>query len=517
MLFYFKEEEVNKKKLKMANLYADVYLKHKIGDYILNRYKIIDNIELSHIGPVYIARELSSNKYFICIEMARLENRDKLLDRFKIESLKLKENQNTNLSQIYYEEELKNYSVCPVCGETFIGEELSPCHMQNPLVIEKRCYLVIACQDQKGNIETFHKNEMVGWSIDDCKKLTPLYRRFISDFMSNSTEQESIPDVIDNINLIQQTETGSVALFIKEAEKIIKNDIKQNTCYCPYDQNAKCDWNIKNNYTEQDKMEVSVDGAPECFEKGKKKEFLYEIDHNGIILSKKNIQDLEPYCENCAYISKNDNKHIDTFSASGTGGQEPASHSETIIAAQDRQRNLMEGTVISVDPMYEEPPDRDFAKFGLDVFALLTLTPIIIIAFVAYLLLSVPLRIIRLNRLISPLNPLGLFGLLAFLGIGRGKNDNRVPVRNFRIRDQYGNEYQVRMKGYLVVGNIMPADRLSIWGKWKKGTFIFKRAYNYRIRSDVKIRQLSIWPKIILGIISLSIVVGLFFYYKEVL
>jgi len=501
----------------MANLYTDIYLKHKIGDYILNRYKIIDNIELSHIGPIYVAAELSSNKYFVCIEMAKLENRDKLLDRFKIESLKLKENQNANLSQIYYEEELKNYSVCPVCGETFIGEELSPCHMQNSLVIMKRCYLVIACQGQKENIETYHQNEIAEWSIDECKKLAPLYHRFISDFMSNSVERESIPSDIGKISAIEQAKTGSVALSIKEAEKIIKDDMKQNACYCPYYQNAICDWDIQNSFTDQDKMKVSVDGAPECFEKGKKKEFLYEIDYNGIILSKKNIQDLEPYCENCAYISKNDNKHIDTFSASGTGGQVPALSSETTTAEQDRQGNLMEGTVISVDPMYEEPPDRDFAKFGLDVFALLTLTPIIIIAFVAYLLLSVPLRIIRLDRLISPLNPLGLFGLLAFLGIGRGRNDNRVPVRNFRVRDQYGNEYQVRMKGYLVVGNIMPADRVSIWGKWKKGTFVFKRAYNYRIRSDVKIRQLSIWPKIILAIISLSIITGLFFYYKEVL
>ena len=501
----------------MASLYTDLYLKHKIGDYILNRYKIVDNVELSHIGPIYIVTELSSNKYFICIEMARVENRDKLLDRFKIESLKLKENQNANLSQIYYEEELKSYSVCPVCGETFFSEELSPCHMQNPLIIMKRCYLVIACQGQKGNIEIYNKNEIVEWNIDNCKKLIPLYRSFISDFISNSTEQESIPNIIDNINMIQQTKTGSVALSIKEAEKIIKDDTKQNDCTCPYYQNAKCDWNIKNSFTDQDKIKVSVDGAPECFEKGKKKELLYEVDKTGRILSIRNIQDLEPNCINCPHISKDDNKYNNAGSIPEDARQAPALSSETTTAEQDRQRNLMEGTVISVDPMYEEPPDRDFAKFGLDVFALLTLTPIIIIAFVAYLLLSVPLRIIRLNRLISPLNPLGLFGLLAFLGIGRGRNDNRVPVRNFRIRDQYGNEYQVRMKGYLVVGNIMPADRVSIWGKWKKGTFIFKRAYNYRIRSDVKIRQLSIWPKIILGIISLSIVVGLFFYYKEVL
>ncbi len=500
----------------MANLNIDVCLKHKIGDCILNRYKILKNIEISDIGPIYITSELCSNQHFICIEMAKLENRSQLLDRFKIDVLKYKASQNSDLYHIDYLEEVKEQSVCPVCGETFIGEELSPCHMQNPIIIKKRCYLVISCHNQKGNTdEPYHNHEIAGCSKEDFNKLTPLYRNFISNFISQSSGQESIADVSDDISLLQQKEMGSTALTVKEAEKIIKGDAKQCDCYCPHYQNAKCVWNIMDTSTDKDVIKISVEGAPECFEKGKKKELLYEINHKSTIVSKKNMQYLEPSCENCPYISKNDNKYTNTFTASGIGGKAPSSSSDTMTAGPGSQKNLVEGTVLSVDPPYEEPPDRDFAKFGLGLIASLTLIPVTIIAFVGYLLLSIPLRIVRLNGLIAPLNPLGLFGLLAFLGIGSGRNDYRVPVRNFRIRDQQGNEYQVRMKGHLVVGNIMPADRVSIWGKWKRGTFIFKRAYNYRIRSEVKIRQLSIWPKIILGIISLSVIAGFFFYYYK--
>jgi hypothetical protein len=500
----------------MANLYSDVYLKHKIGDCILNRYKILKKIEISDIGPIYITSELNSNKCFICIEMAILENRNKLLDRFKINVLKYKESPNSDLYHLDYLEEVKEQSVCPVCGETFIGEELSPCHMQKPLIINKRCYFFVACQGQKENIETYHQNKLTEWCMDDCKNEIPLCRRFISNLVSQSDEQKTIPYITDNVSLLQQKETDSAALTVQEAEKIIKDDTQQNDCHCPYYHDARCVWNIKDASTDKDVIKISVEGAPECFEKGKKNELLYEINHKGTIVSKNNMQYLEPSCENCPYISRNDNKYTNTFTASGIGGEAPSSSSDTMTAGPGRQRTLVEGTVLSVDPPYEEPPDRDFAKFGLGLIASLILIPVTIIAFVIYLLLSIPLKIVRLNGLIAPLNPLGLFGLLAFLGIGSGRNDYRVPVRNFRIRDQQGNEYQVRMKGHLVVGNIMPADRVSIWGKWKRGTFIFKRAYNYRIRSEVKIRQLSIWPKIILGIISLSVIAGLFFYYYKV-
>lgn len=499
----------------MANTYSDIFLKHKAGDCVLSRFKILKNIELGDIGPIYISSEVKSNNIFISLEMAVLKDRNRLMDRFERESLKLRDNQNINLPEIVYLEDLKKYSVCPICGETFTGEGLSPCHMQNPIYIHRRCYLFISCQDQKQSIEIDYQDNLLEWGIENCKKLTPLYRGFISNLIYSPEEGKTIPDISDNDSLLPLGEATFLPMSITEAEGIITDEIDQIDCYCPYYHNARCVWNIKDASTESDRITMLAEGAPLCFEKGKKEEILYEIGPEGTIDLRKNVQHLEPSCENCPHLSKNDNEYGNTFAAADIAETTSSPTSDTMTTGQGSRRNLLEGIVLSVDPPYEEPPDRDFAKISLGMIISIVLIPVTIIAFILYFLLSVPLRIIGLHGLIAPLNPLGIFGLLAFLGIGKGRDNIRIPVRNFRIRDNRGDEYQVRMKGFIVVGNIMPADRVSIWGKWKRGNFIFHRAYNYRTQSEVRIRQLSIWPKIILAVISLSAVAGLLFYYGK--
>lgn len=164
----------------------------------------------------------------------------------------------------------------------------------------------------------------------------------------------------------------------------------------------------------------------------------------------------------------------------------------------------LEGNVISVDPPYDEPPDPDFAKLCVGILVAITLIPILLAAFIGFIFLALILTFLRLGALLTTLNPLNLLALLAIFGIGRRAKDQQVPVRNFRLRDADGNEYQIRMKGHLQTGDIIPADKLTIWGKWKDGTLIFKKAYNHRTQSEVKLKQ-SVWPKIVLGIVGFFI------------
>ena len=397
----------------MDNTYSDIFLKHKAGDYILSRFKILKNIELSDIGPIYITSEVKSNNIFICLEMAVLKDRNRLLDMFERESLKLRDNQNVNLPEIVYLKDLKKYSVCPICGETFTGEGLSPCHMQYPVYIHRRCYLFISCQDQKEIIEVNHQDNLLKLGIENCKKLTPLYLGFIFNLIHSPEEEKTSPDITDNDRLLPQGEATFLPMSTTEVEEIITNEINQIDRYCPYYHNARCVWNIKDTSAESGKSRC-WQKAPLCFEKGKKEEILYEISPEGTIDLRKDVQHLEPSCENCPHLLKNDNEYSNTFAAAGISETVSSSVPDTMTGGQGNRRNLLEGNVLSVDPPYEELPDHDFAKISLGMIISIILIPVTLITFIIYILLSIPFRIFGLHSLIAPLNPLGIFGLLAF-------------------------------------------------------------------------------------------------------
>jgi len=165
----------------------------------------------------------------------------------------------------------------------------------------------------------------------------------------------------------------------------------------------------------------------------------------------------------------------------------------------------LEGTVISVDPPYNEKPDFDVAGLLLRIFliggALMLLLPILAGAMVALIIIAILFGLLGLGVL-SSLFPSCMIGCLPslFMFLFRGKTTREIPVRNFRIQDVSGTEYQVRMKGEIKRGNISPGDDVSIWGRWKNGTLFFRKATNHRTNSDVIIRRpLSV--KILFGVI----------------
>jgi hypothetical protein len=132
--------------------------------------------------------------------------------------------------------------------------------------------------------------------------------------------------------------------------------------------------------------------------------------------------------------------------------------------------------VIAVDPPYEEPADfnvpRLLGRFALSIMLFVLLSPVILLCL-----------IFRLSTLLHLLLVAAMFGQHGF---ARGRH---VPVVNFRIRDAGGAERQVRMKGFPRQGNVMAGDELALWGTWRHGVLFFRRGYNLRTDSWIKVRR----------------------------
>ncbi|GEM_PF-2168071 len=171
------------------------------------------------------------------------------------------------------------------------------------------------------------------------------------------------------------------------------------------------------------------------------------------------------------------------------------------------------GTVIQVEQTYEEPPDFDPARFSIGILLILILFPVLISCFAVYMTCGLALLIIGLGGVFAALNPLNALGILYFLGLGGKAKDERVPVRNFRVRDDGGNEYQIRMKGQSPYGNVSSGDILSIWGKWRGGVLLLARAFNHRTNSMVTIRQSS-WGIVLIVLLCLILTGGIYIYMK---
>jgi hypothetical protein len=64
-----------------------------------------------------------------------------------------------------------------------------------------------------------------------------------------------------------------------------------------------------------------------------------------------------------------------------------------------------------------------------------------------------------------------------------------VPVRDIRIRDSGGQEFLVRMKGQLTSGSVSVGDDVVIEGWDRHGMLLFRRGYNKRIRTKIKVKH----------------------------
>lgn len=64
-----------------------------------------------------------------------------------------------------------------------------------------------------------------------------------------------------------------------------------------------------------------------------------------------------------------------------------------------------------------------------------------------------------------------------------------VPVRDIRLRDSAGQEFLVRMKGQLTSGSVSVGDDVVVEGWNRNGMLLFRRGYNNRIRTAIRVKH----------------------------
>jgi hypothetical protein len=64
-----------------------------------------------------------------------------------------------------------------------------------------------------------------------------------------------------------------------------------------------------------------------------------------------------------------------------------------------------------------------------------------------------------------------------------------IPVRDIRVRDAAGQEFLVRLKGQLTSGSVSVGDDVLLEGWDRNGMLLFRRGFNKRIRTAIKVRR----------------------------
>jgi len=149
----------------------------------------------------------------------------------------------------------------------------------------------------------------------------------------------------------------------------------------------------------------------------------------------------------------------------------------------------LDGRVIQVEPMYMATPDFRWGWFLIR----LSVVGAAVYFYGLIILMALGLLLVFL-WLVSKILPRGLLSgvavqVISFMLTRRlvGPIAN-VPVRDIRVRDAFGQETLVRMRGQLTSGSVTVGDDILAEGWERNGTLLFRRGYNKRIRTDIRIK-----------------------------
>ena len=176
------------------------------------------------------------------------------------------------------------------------------------------------------------------------------------------------------------------------------------------------------------------------------------------------------------------------------------------------------GEVIDVEQPSQGPPDFNLPSFlarSLWLVAFLACPLVLLREVMEHLgagsLILCVAGLLLLFRLLNPLSFLALVHLFRELSPFGRPNPPQIQRFCFHLRNSEGREHIVRVKGLLTRGDIRPGDRLSIWGQWRDGVLMLKRAYNGRTKSWVLLRPNYSWLSLALTVATLAFVFASFY------
>ena len=176
------------------------------------------------------------------------------------------------------------------------------------------------------------------------------------------------------------------------------------------------------------------------------------------------------------------------------------------VAALDRLKHIftpitklppqLQGIVDRIDPPSNEPIAFNWAK----TLVLLPLLPFLL-SLVIMVEIFQSLCKVKLSGLTKPLSD------TFFRSIGIGSGNMNEPVQVFCVRDNVGNQYQVKIQGHTFGGSFTQGDPITIWGRWDKlGILNLEAALVHRTGVYIHLRNgKAKWQKILVVLVFISV------------
>jgi hypothetical protein len=209
---------------------------------------------------------------------------------------------------------------------------------------------------------------------------------------------------------------------------------------------------------------------------------------------------------------------VEEASPSTSAGQPPVPPTQKTPASEwGAFPPQLRGEVIDVDQVQQVPAGFNLPACLTRLLWLVALvgTPFVLVreaiirlGFGSIILCVVGLFL--LIRLVSPLNLWAVLNIFRMLSPARPREERRVPLFFFHLRDGQRQEHIVRVQGQLTRGNVRPGDLLAVWGRWRDGTLVFRRAINGRTRSWVFLRPNYSWLSLAITVAVLAFVLVTF-------
>ncbi len=143
------------------------------------------------------------------------------------------------------------------------------------------------------------------------------------------------------------------------------------------------------------------------------------------------------------------------------------------IAQTDVQSSGLTGTVIRVDTLNPDPPDRILPQVLFSIILIIDL--VILVGWIVLVILAVLLAVWLIATALHATCLTGLFGsifqllfsfILPFNLFRRGQENQRLlPMANTILRAGNGRNYTVRIKGQLQGATPQPGDHVRVWGR----------------------------------------------------
>lgn len=187
---------------------------------------------------------------------------------------------------------------------------------------------------------------------------------------------------------------------------------------------------------------------------------------------------------------------------------------QPLVRYAGRGRPAFVGTVIAAEPPHYDTPGFQLPAFLhrlLLIAEFIALSVVLVPWFLVHagplFVLLVVVFLLVLIRFLMPANLLSLVWLARLFNPRR--SHDQVPVRYLRLRADDGQEVPIRMEGRLIGSNVMPGDRLAVWGVVHRGTLSLRRAVNLHTGATTHVRANSSWIPLLINVTILGIVLGL--------